>query len=208
MEPFTTVSAIGLPVDIANCDTDQIIPARFLKRRRSHPDFPRYLFHDLRFDADGNERPGFIYNQAPFRDAGILVADINWGCGSSREDAVYALVANGIRAVIAPQIGDIHYGNCLQNGVLPVRLPRADCDALRRQLHAAPGARVRVDLVAQEVTTPDGTTHGFEISAFDRTRMLEGLDGIEVVLREEARIAEFEAGHWRHYGWLFDARDA
>ncbi len=203
MEAFRTFAAIALPIDVANCDTDQIIPARFLRFGKTHPDYDSFLFHDLRFDDDGAEKPDFIFNQASFRDAKVIVADVNWGCGSSRENAVSALVANGIRAVIAPSFGDIHYSNCMKNGVLPVRLARADCDRLRQQLHDQPGARISFDLEAQTATGPDGKTYDFEIDAFDKHRMLNGLDDIAVTLEYEARISAYEDTHAKAYDWLY-----
>jgi 3-isopropylmalate/(R)-2-methylmalate dehydratase small subunit len=202
VEAFTTFESVAVPVDIANCDTDQIIPARFLRQADDAPGYDRYLFHDLRFDADGNERSDFVFNHAPFRDGRIIVADVNWGCGSSRENAVYALVANGIRCVIAPSFGDIHYNNCMKHGVLPVRLPRETCDALRAALHARPGATLRVDLQAQTVTAPDGGVHAFEIAPFDRHRMLNGLDDIALTLEHEAAIGTYERRHREEYDWL------
>jgi 3-isopropylmalate/(R)-2-methylmalate dehydratase small subunit len=201
MEPFTTFRAIAVPIDIANCDTDQIIPARFLRHLRSDPGFERYLFHDLRFDADGNETD-FIFNRRPYRDAKVLVADMNWGCGSSRENAVDALVANGIRCVIAPSIADIHYNNCMKHGVLPVRLPREVCDELRRRLHERPGAEIAIDLQAQTVTGPGNDQHHFEIDPFDRERMLKGLDEIAMTQQYDAQFAAFEARHREEYDWL------
>ena len=116
MEPFKTFKAMGVPIDIANCDTDAIIPARLLRHPSSHPDYPKFLFHDLRFNADGSEKD-FIFNRAPYRDAKIVIADVNWGCGSSREHAVNALVANGIRVVIAPSVADIHRSNCVKKRI-------------------------------------------------------------------------------------------
>ena len=202
MEAFTTFKAIAIPIDLINCDTDQIIPARFLRYQPERDGFDRFLFHDLRFTDSGAERPDFIYNKEPYRDGGVIVADINWGCGSSRENAVYVLVANRIRTVNAPSFGDIHYSNCMKNGVLPVRLARQVCDQMRAQLHARPGAEIAVDLGAQTVTGPDGTVFGFEISLFDKHRMLNGLDDIDVTLQYEERIDEFEHAHRADYGWL------
>jgi 3-isopropylmalate/(R)-2-methylmalate dehydratase small subunit len=202
MEPFTTFEAIGLPIEIANCDTDQIIPARFLRRGKNDPDYPKFLFHDLRFEADGTEKD-FIYNKAPFSDAKIVVADVNWGCGSSRENAVTALVANGFRAVIAPSIADIHFNNCMKNGVLPVRLSIDDCAALRGQLQTVPGARISVDLERQEVTGPDGTVYGFELGAFDKLRMLKGLDDISVTLEYDSEISDFEGRYKNENTWIY-----
>ena len=202
MEAFTTFHAIAVPIDVINCDTDQIIPARFLRHVRTEPGYDCFLFHDLRFAEDGAEKPEFILNRPPYRDAGIVVADINWGCGSSREHAVYALAANGIRAVIAPSFGDIHFNNCMKNGVLPVRLGREICDGLRRQLHESPGAEIAIDLEAQTVTGPDGEVHHFEISAFDKHRMLNGLDDISVTLEYDDELTAFEAAHAERYDWL------
>ena len=203
MEPFVRFRAIGIPIDIVNCDTDQIIPARFLRYRRGHEGYERFLFHDLRHDADGSERPDFICNRAPYRDGRIIVADLNWGCGSSRESAVYALLANGIRAVIAPSFGEIHHGNCMKRGVLPVRLPREVCAAFRAELHAAPGAEIEIDLESRIVTGPAGDVHSFAISGFDRHRMLHGLDDHDLVMEHERDLALFEAGHHRDQPWLF-----
>jgi len=202
MEAFTTFKAIGIPIDIVNCDTDQIVPARFLRLLRTDPGYDRYLFHDLRFDENGKERQDFIFNRAPYRDGGIIVADLNWGCGSSREQAVYVLVANGIRAVLAPSFGDIHFSNCTKQGVLPVRLRREDCDTLRRQLHETPGAEIAIDLDAQSVTGPDGKSYGFEIDPFLKYRLLNGLDDIAVTLQYEAELSAFEKRHAADYDWL------
>ena len=203
MEAFTQFKAIAMPVDIANCDTDQIIPARFLRLLpEDEPNFARVFFHDLRFDDDGNEVSDFIFNKEPFRSAKIVVADINWGCGSSRENAVYALVSNGIRSVIAPSFGDIHYNNCMKHGVLPVRLAREVCDDLREQLHANPGAEIAVDLDSQTVRAPNGDVHQFEIDGFDKYRMLNGLDDVGVTRSYGSEFDAFEARHQQEYDWL------
>ena len=201
MEAFTSFKAMGIPVDIPNCDTDQIIPARLLREPTSNPDYHRFLFHDLRFNSDGTEKPGFIFNREPYRDGRIVVADINWGCGSSREHAVDALVANGIRAVIAPSFGDIHYNNCMKHGVLPVRLSREDCDTLRRHMHEAPGAEIAIDLEKQTVTALNGSTFKFEIAAFDKHRMLNGVDDIGMTMQFDDEISKFETSQ-SDYSWL------
>src|SRR3546814_10189673 len=135
-------------------DTDQTRPASCL-RRLVYELYQSVLFHDLSFNEDGSEKPGCVHNREPYRKAGIIVADRNFGCGSSREGAVYALAAFGIRSVIAPSFGDIHYNNQLTNGMLPIRLPEADCDELRRQINERPGAEITTDLAAQAVTGPD-----------------------------------------------------
>ena len=202
MQPFTTFRSIAVPIDIANCDTDQIIPARFLRFRRDEPGYDRFFFHDLRFSADETELPEFILNREPFRHGKILVTDVNWGCGSSREHAVYALVANGIRAVIAPSFGDIHYNNCMKNGVLPVRLARSACDDMRRALHERPGAEISIDLENQTVTGPGNQVHAFEIDPFDKYRMLNGLDDIAITREYDAEFERFEAQHRKDYDWL------
>lgn len=201
MEPFKSFKSMGMPVDIANCDTDAIIPARFLRIPLDDPDYNQYLFHDLRFNEDGSEKPDFIMNKEPYRDAKIIVADVNWGCGSSREHAVGALVANGIRAVIAPSIADIHRNNCMKNGVLPVILSREECDTLRAHMHEAPGAEIDVDLETQTVTALNGTTFKFEIGPFDKHRMLNGVDDIGMTMALDDEISAFENDR-KDYAWL------
>ena len=200
LEPFTTFASAAIPIDIANCDTDQIIPARFLRRPGNDPEFSKFLFHDLRFETDGSEKD-FVYNKPEFSEGRIVVADINWGCGSSRENAVTALRANGIRSVIAPSFGDIHYSNCIKNGVLPVRLPSETCETLRRQLRESPGAEVAIDLDAQSLTGPDQTTYTFEIDAFDKHRLLNGLDEIGLTMEFEGDIASFRERYKAKHGW-------
>jgi len=202
MDAFTTHAGVGIPIDIPNCDTDQIIPARFLRRERTDEGYDRFLFHDLRFNEDGSEKPDFIFNDPGYRGASILVADINWGCGSSRENAVYALVTNGIRSVIAPSFGDIHYNNCMKHGILPVRLSKEACDTLRRQLRDSPGAELAIDLDTQTVTGPDQANYSFEIDSFDKYRLANGLDDIGLTLEHDDAISAFETGHGESYQWL------
>jgi len=189
MQPFSKLVSTAAPLDAANIDTDKIIPARFLRKPRA-PGYGRWLFHDERFDADGGEKPDFVLNRTPYRDAKILVTGRNFGCGSSREQAVYVLWDYGIRAVIAPSFGEIHYGNELQNGMLPVVLPEGVCRQLREQLYASPGAQITVDLETQAVTAPDGATHHFEIGASYKERLLKGLDDIGLVMQN---LQEIEA---------------
>lgn len=200
VEPFRTFAAVAVPIDIANCDTDQIIPARFLRKASDDPHYARFLLHDLRFNADGSETD-FVFNAPAYRGAGILVADKNWGCGSSRENAVTALVANGIRAVIAPSVADIHYSNCIQNGVLPVRLSEQDCATLRQQLRDGPGAKIAVDLETQTLTGPDQTSYTFEVDPFDKHRLLNGLDDISLTQTHDQAIAEFAAAYAVRHSW-------
>lgn len=200
LEPFTVFASAGVPINIANCDTDQIIPARFLRRAATDPDYPKFLLHDLRFNQDGSEKD-FVLNKTEFREGKIFVADSNWGCGSSREAAVTALTANDVRSVIAPSFGDIHYNNCIKNGVLPIRLPEAVCENLRAQLHESPGAEIAIDLDAQSLTAPDQTTHTFEIGAFDKHRLLNGLDDIGLTMEYDDKITSFIERYNQRYNW-------
>lgn len=200
MEPFKTFAAIAVPIDIANCDTDQIIPARFLRRGSNDPEYASFLFHDLRFNGDGSEKD-FVYNKEPYRNGHIFVTDVNWGCGSSRENAVTALVANGVRSVIAPSIADIHFSNCIKNGVLPIRLSSEACEDLRRQLRESPGAEIAIDLDSQSVTGPNQTTYSFEINAFDKHRLMNGLDDIGLTLEFDDKITDFAKSYKLKHTW-------
>jgi 3-isopropylmalate/(R)-2-methylmalate dehydratase small subunit len=201
MQPFTKLTAVAAPLDMANIDTDKIIPARYLRKPRG-PGYSNLAFHDIRFDADGKERPDFVLNQGPYREAKILVAGANFGCGSSREAAVYVMFDYGIRAVIAPSFGDIHYGNELQNGMLPVILPEPTVRKLRDQLHSHPGAQIAIDLEAQTVTGPDGASYRFDIDPNARERLLKGLDDIGLVLQHLPEIERFEREYLQQTPWL------
>jgi len=201
MEPFVTLTAAAAPFDLANVDTDRIVPARFLRKSRS-PEHARYLFHDLRFTDDGALRPDFVLNQPAYREARILIAAENFACGSSREAAVWALDAYGIRAVIAPSLGDIFHQNCFKNGLLPVILPAEIAADLRRQLHDRPGSTVTIDLESQTVTGPDGATHRFEIDPFRKRMLLTGQDEIALTQSYESSISAFEARHQAEMPWL------
>jgi 3-isopropylmalate/(R)-2-methylmalate dehydratase small subunit len=195
VQPFTRLTGVAAPIDLANVDTDRVIPARFLRTPQGSAGYDRLLFHDVRFADDGSERPEFVLNQAPYRGAALLVVAENFGCGSSREAAVWALMAYGIRSVIAPSLGDIFHQNCFKNGLLPVILPADVVAAMRQQLHARPGATITADLETQTVTAPDGATHRFETNAFARQMLLTGQDEIALTLGYEAHIREFEARH-------------
>jgi 3-isopropylmalate/(R)-2-methylmalate dehydratase small subunit len=201
MEAFTKLTGIAAPLDMANVDTDKIIPGRFLRKLRG-PGYDKLAFHDIRFNADGSENPDFVLNKTPYRAAKILVAAANFGCGSSREAAVYVMFDFGIRCVIAPSFGDIHYGNELQNGMLPVILPDAVCATLRAQLNAKPGASVSIDLEAQKVTGPDGAVYPFDIDANAKERLLKGLDDIGLVMQYNKDIEAFEQRHAAAMPWL------
>jgi 3-isopropylmalate/(R)-2-methylmalate dehydratase small subunit len=202
MEAFTRLRGVAAPIDLPNVDTDRVIPARFLRHPQGSAGYDRYLFHDVRFSADGSEKADFVLNQTPYRGATILVAAENFGCGSSREAAVWALMAYGVRAVIAPSLGDIFHQNCFKNGLLPVILPADVVAEMRRQLHARPGATMSADLERQTVTAPDDATHRFEINAFARQMLLTGQDEIALTLGYDAQIREFEVWHDADMPWL------
>ncbi len=192
MKPFTKLTAVAAPLPMANVDTDKIIPARFLKTiERSG--LGVHLFDTLRYDANGSERPGFVLNQEPYRNAQILIAHENFGCGSSREHAPWALLDFGIRCVIAPDFADIFHNNCFKNGILPVRLPRAIIDQLMEDAKLGANSRVTIDLEAQEVVRPNGERIHFEIDPFRKKLLLEGLDDIDQTLQHAAAIDAYEA---------------
>jgi 3-isopropylmalate/(R)-2-methylmalate dehydratase small subunit len=191
MKPFVRLHAVALPVAQPNVDTDQILPARYLQKLRDD-DFGQYLFRDLRHRKDGSEDPGFLLNRPAYRAARVVVAERNFACGSSREHAVWALHDYGIRAVIAPSFGDIFHTNALKNGLLPVVLPAAAVAAMLEALLAQPGSAVGVDLEAQVVTCPTGSTHEFAVDPFSRHCLLNGLDELDYTLGQVERIAEYE----------------
>jgi 3-isopropylmalate/(R)-2-methylmalate dehydratase small subunit len=197
---FTSLTAVAAPYEPVNVDTDQIIPARFLKVQRGK-DYGRLLFHDLRFGEDGAEKPEFVLNRERYRAARIFVANANFGCGSSREAAAYAFYDQGFRSVIAPSFGDIFYNNCVQNGIVPVRLRDATCARLRRMLADKPGTELTVDLVELRVLEPDGTAHAFSIGAFFRELLLRGVDEIGLTLSFVNEIEEFERAYAEAAPW-------
>jgi 3-isopropylmalate/(R)-2-methylmalate dehydratase small subunit len=201
MEPFARLDATAAPISVPNVDTDQIIPARFLWRKRNDG-WGHLLFHDLRFDDAGAPKPEFVLNRSAYRDSRILVADRNFGCGSSREHAVWALYDHGIRAVIATSFGDIFFNNSFQNGLLPVALPTERVVALRSMLEQSPGSHLVVDLAAQEVTGPDGAIDPFEIDPFRKECLLAGTDNISFTLGHRERIADFEKAYEAKIGWI------
>jgi 3-isopropylmalate/(R)-2-methylmalate dehydratase small subunit len=201
MEPFRCLDAIAAPIGVPNIDTDQIIPARFLWRKR-RDGFGHLLFHDLRFNDGGAPKPDFVLNQDAYRDARILVADRNFGCGSSREHAVWALYDYGIRAVVAPSFGDIFFNNSFQNGLLPVVLPAERVAALRGLLERSPGSCLAIDLAAQTVAGPDSAVDQFEIDPFRKECLLAGMDDISFTLGYRGLIAEFEHAYEAKVRWL------
>ena len=201
MTPFTTLTGVAAPLPIANVDTDKIIPAQFLKTiKRSG--LGVHLFQTLRYLPDGSENPEFVLNRAPYRGAEILIAHENFGCGSSREHAPWALLDFGIRCVIAPDFADIFHGNTFKNGILPIRLPRAVCDLLMEDARLGGNARLTVDLARQVVVRPSGEEIPFEVDPFRKHLLLNGLDDIGQTLQHKAAIDGFEANRSREQSWL------
>jgi 3-isopropylmalate/(R)-2-methylmalate dehydratase small subunit len=211
MQAFTTFNGLVAPLDRANVDTDAIIPKQFLKSIH-RTGFGPNLFDDWRYldagglDVDNATRrinPDFLLNQPRYAGAEILLARENFGCGSSREHAVWALRDAGFRVVLAPSFADIFFNNCFKNGVLPVVLPAAVMDRLFAATLATPGYRLTVDLEAQTITTPSGETIPFEVDAFRRHCLLNGLDDIGLTLQRAERIRAYEARRRQEAPWLF-----
>lgn len=196
MNKFDQIDAVAAPFPELNIDTDQIIPARYLSRPRQNG-VAECLFHDLRFDADGQEKPDFVLNCGGYRNARVIVAGRNFGCGSSRENAVWALYDYGIRAVIAPSTGDIFYNNSIKNGLLPIFLPEAVCNGLIAEIRETPGAKIAIDLPSQTVRGPDGAEHFFDIDPFAKECLLKGLDEIGYTLSLVDEISAFENRYGR-----------
>lgn len=192
MDPFNQLDAVALPIRRPNVDTDQIVPARYLQKPRSE-NFGAYLFRDLRFRADGGEIAEFVLHRPPYRAAKIVVAERNFGCGSSREQAVWSLHDYGFRAAIAPSFGDIFATNATKNGLLPIVLPEPVVMGLLEALERQPGARVAIDLQSQVVVAPDGARHRFDVDPFVKHCLMQGLDEIAYTLTLLDRITAFEA---------------
>jgi 3-isopropylmalate/(R)-2-methylmalate dehydratase small subunit len=201
MEAFASIDAVVAPFASPDIDTDQIFPSRFMQKPRKEG-LGRYLFNDQRFSEDGAERPGFILNQSPYREARIIVAERNFGCGSSREQAVYALFDFGIRAVIAPSFGEIFFNNCFKSGLLPIRLAPASVATLLGLARNMPGIRLKVDLEAQDVSAPAGPRYRFEIDPLRKHCLLRGVDDIAFTLGYRERIDEFERAYDAKTNWL------
>jgi len=201
MQPFAQIDAVAVPIAMPNVDTDQIIPARFLYRQRADG-WGQLLFHDLRFNDDGSTRPGFVLNRPAYREARVLVAQKNFGCGSSREHAVWCLYDYGIRAVIAPSFGDIFRNNSYQNGLLPIALPADVVDGLIAALEDAPGVHIGVDLERQTVTAPDGSEIAFDIDPFRKQCLLAGTDDMGFTLGLKGEIEAFEKAYERTLPWV------
>ncbi len=201
MEKFTTLDGVAAPFPMINCDTDRIIPARFLKTIK-RTGLGVNLFNDVRYNADGSEVPDFVLNQPAYRQAKMLVAGENFGCGSSREHAPWALNDFGITCVIAPSFADIFYNNSFKNGMLLITLPQETVDKLMADAENGENARLSVDLEKQRITRPDGEIIDFEVDAFRKHCLLNGLDDIELTLQKVDKIAAFEDGKKAAQPWL------
>ena len=191
MEKFSTLEGIAAPLPLINIDTDMIIPKQFLKTiKRSG--LGKNLFDEMRFNQDGSEVPSFVLNKKPYRQSKIIVAGDNFGCGSSREHAPWALLDFGIKVVISTSFADIFYNNCFKNGILPIIVPTEDRDNLLDDAEKGSNARLTVNLEMQEITRPDGSVVSFDIDPFKKQCLLDGLDDIALSLEKEKSIAEFE----------------
>ncbi|WP_296766771.1 3-isopropylmalate dehydratase small subunit [Sediminimonas sp.] len=191
MEKFDKLTGIAAPLPLVNIDTDMIIPKQFLKTIK-RTGLGVHLFDEMRYDDDGNEIPDFVLNKPQYRDAEILVTGENFGCGSSREHAPWALNDFGIRCVIAPSYADIFYNNCFKNGILPIALPQEQVETLMRDAEKGANARMDIDLEAQTITTSDGEVITFEIDPFRKHCLLNGLDDIALTLEKAPAIDAFE----------------
>lgn len=201
MEKFETLTGIAAPMPLVNIDTDMIIPKQFLKTiKRSG--LGVNLFDEMRFDRQGNENPDFVLNKDAYREAEILVAGDNFGCGSSREHAPWAIKDFGIRCVISTSFADIFYNNCFKNGILPIALPAEAVDVLMKDAEKGANARMTVDLETQTVTTSDGEVFNFEVDAFKKHCLMEGLDDIGLTMAKEASIDKFEAQASQSRPWV------
>jgi 3-isopropylmalate/(R)-2-methylmalate dehydratase small subunit len=202
MQPFTSLTGVVAPLDRMNVDTDQIIPKQFLKTIK-RTGLREGLFFDWRKQKDGSQDPNFFLNQPRYQHATILLTRDNFGCGSSREHAPWALLDQGFRCIIAPSFADIFYNNCFQNGVLPIVLTADEVQALFQNVAAKEGYQVSVDLAAQTVTTDEGTSYCFDIDPFRKDSLLKGLDSIGLTLQHETQISSYEARRAALVPWLF-----
>ena len=202
MDKFTVLHGVAAPLPLRNIDTDMIIPKQFLKTIK-RTGLGKSLFFEMRFDpATGKEIPEFVLNKPQYRQASILVTGENFGCGSSREHAPWALLDFGIRCVIAPDFADIFYNNCFQNGILPVKLPQSDVDRLMDDANRGANATITIDLESQEIRGPDGGVIKFEIDPFRKHCLLNGLDAVGLTLQKEQSIGAFEKAAAAARPWL------
>ncbi len=204
MEKFTTLTGVAAPMNKINVDTDMIIPKQFLKTIQ-RAGLGKHLFDEMRFDRDGNEVEDFVLNKPAYRDAQILVAGDNFGCGSSREHAPWALLDFGIRCVISTSFADIFYNNCFKNGILPIKVSKEDLDKLMDDAERGANATLTVDLGNQKIFGPDGGEVSFEMDAFKKQCLLNGLDDIGLTMKNKDKIKNFEDQNKTSQPWLFAA---
>ena len=202
MEKFIKLSGVAAPMDMINIDTDMIIPKLHL-RTIKRTGLGKVVFDELRFHTDGSEKPEFILNQEPYRSAQILVAGDNFGCGSSREHAPWALLDFGIRCIISTSFADIFYNNCFKNGILPITVSQEALDVLMADASNPENPVLTVDLEAMEITRPQGSTIGFRLDDFRRDCLLNGLDDIGLTLQKVDKIDAFEAAQRQQQPWLY-----
>jgi 3-isopropylmalate/(R)-2-methylmalate dehydratase small subunit len=203
MQPFTVLTAVAVPLEFPNIDTGMILPGRYMrKHRRPGHDYGEAFLYDLRFDEAGKPRANFILNEPRYRNAKILVTDRDFGCGSSREGAAFAVLDYGLRALVGPSFGEIFQVNCIQNGILAITLDERVVHEFWQQLRANPGAEIRIDLPDQVVIAPDGKRHAFDISLLRKERLLRGVDDIDVTLEHLEKIERFEAARRAKQPWL------
>jgi 3-isopropylmalate/(R)-2-methylmalate dehydratase small subunit len=203
MQAFTVLTSAAVPLPIAKIDTGMILPGRYMRRhRRPGHDYSEALLHDIRFDANEKPRADCALNDPAYGKPEILLTDADFGCGSSREGAAYAVMDYGFRAMIGPSFAEIFYGNCLQNGILPVVLDEAICHRLWAAVRKRPGSTVTIDLPNQIVIDPDGNRHAFEVNPLRKERLVQGLDDIDVTQGYAAQIAAVESRRRSAYPWL------
>jgi 3-isopropylmalate/(R)-2-methylmalate dehydratase small subunit len=203
MKAFTDLTSVAVPLNIAKIDTGMILPGRFMRRhRRPGHDYAEAFLHDLRFDETGAPRLSFPLNQTIYRDAKILVTGPDFGCGSSREGAAYAVMDYGFRAMVGSSFADIFYNNCLQNGILPVVLSELIMREIWSALERMPGATMKIDLQNQLVIDPQGAAHPFDINPLRRERLMRGIDDIDATLTHRDEIAAFETERFKMFPWL------
>ena len=202
MEKFTKLTGVAAPLPMANVDTDMIIPKQYLKTIK-RTGLAEGLFYDMRFDEAGNPVDGFVLDRPAYRQAKILIAGINFGCGSSREHAPWALLDFGIRCIIAPSFADIFYNNCSKNGILPIALAEEQVETLMEDARKGDDAVLTVDLERQEITRPDGDAMRFDIDPFRKHCLVNGLDEIALTLQKSDKVDAFEARQRARQPWLF-----
>jgi 3-isopropylmalate/(R)-2-methylmalate dehydratase small subunit len=205
MDKFTELTGVAAALPMINVDTDKIIPGPYLKTI-ARTGLGKGLFEELRYRSDGSENPDFVLNKPAYRNATILIAGENFGCGSSREHAPWALLDFGIRCIIAPSFADIFYNNCFKNGMLPIRLPQETIDELMVDAGKGANARFSINLETQTITTPDGREVKFEVEEFRKHCLLNGLSDVGLTLQNEKSISDFESRHRAGQPWLASAQ--